>query len=110
MGAGFYPETCFFAQQAVEFYLKGKLIELTGSRLYTYSIIALLNQVVSILNKPLSNDIIKCAKLLTATLKSCFFRFRILRILSCISFFLLVSLVSPRCPRRCRRILRLVFS
>jgi len=54
----------FFAQQAAEFYLKGKLIELTGSRLYTHSIVALLNQVISILNKPLSNDIIKCAKLL----------------------------------------------
>ncbi|WP_243679055.1 HEPN domain-containing protein [Vulcanisaeta distributa] len=54
-----------FAQQAAEFYLKGKLIELTGSRLYTYSIVTLLNQVASILSKPINNDLIRCAKLLT---------------------------------------------
>ncbi|GAB6943478.1 HEPN domain-containing protein [Vulcanisaeta sp. JCM 14467] len=65
LNRGFYPEACFFAQQATEFYLKGRLIELTGSRLYTHSIIALLNQVDSILNKPLNDEVIRCAKLLT---------------------------------------------
>ena len=65
LGRSYYPEACFFAQQAVEFYLKGRLIELTGSRLYTHSIVTLLRQVASVLNKPLSDDIIRCAKLLT---------------------------------------------
>ncbi|WP_243665847.1 HEPN domain-containing protein [Vulcanisaeta sp. JCM 16159] len=57
----------FFAQQVVDFYLKGKLIELTGSRLYTHSIVTLLNQAISILNKPINNDLIKCAKLLLSS-------------------------------------------
>ncbi len=33
--------------------------------MYTHSIIALLNQVDSILNKPLNDEVIRCAKLLT---------------------------------------------
>lgn len=66
LNRGFYPpRSMLFAQQAAEFYLKGKLIELTGSRLYTYSIVTLLNQVASILSKPINNDLIRCAKLLT---------------------------------------------
>ncbi|MGC9136365.1 HEPN domain-containing protein [Caldivirga sp.] len=62
---GLYDEACFFAQQAVEFYIKGKLIELTGARPYTYSIVALLEQLLSILQRKPRGEVIKCAKTLT---------------------------------------------
>lgn len=62
---GFYPESCFFAHQAVEFLLKGRLIELSGSRPYTHSILALIRQLSSLMNKELSEDVTKCAKVLT---------------------------------------------
>ena len=62
---GFYSEACFFAHQAVEFYIKGRLIELTGSRPYTHSIVALLEQLLSILQRRPSDEVVRCAKLLT---------------------------------------------
>ncbi len=62
---GLYNEACFFAHQAVEFYIKGKLIELTGSRPYTHSIAALLEQLLGILQRRPNGEVVKCAKLLT---------------------------------------------
>ncbi|AAL64272.1 HEPN domain-containing protein [Pyrobaculum aerophilum] len=62
---GFYPEACFFAQQSAEFYLKGKLIEVTGARLYTHSILQLLTVLYQTLGRELSEELVRCAKYLT---------------------------------------------
>lgn len=62
---GFYPEACFFAQQSAEFYLKGKLIEATGARLYTHSILQLLTTLYQTIGKELSEELARCAKYLT---------------------------------------------
>lgn len=62
---GFYPESCFFAQQAVEFYLKGKLLELTGSRPYTHSILHLVQSLLRIRGGEAPGELIRCAKYLT---------------------------------------------
>ncbi|MEZ0319431.1 MAG: HEPN domain-containing protein [Pyrobaculum sp.] len=62
---GFYPEACFFAQQAAEFYLKGKLVELTGARPYTHSILHLLKLLAQAKEVQIDDALAKCAKYLT---------------------------------------------
>ena len=62
---GFYPEACLFAQQAAEFYLKGLLIKLTGSRPYTYSVLHLLRSYLSLLGREPDENVAMCAKLLS---------------------------------------------
>lgn len=58
---GLYPEACFFAQQAVEFFLKGIAVDRTGARPYTYSILALLRA----LGIDAGGEAFRCAKFLT---------------------------------------------
>lgn len=55
----------FFAQQAIELYLKGKLVELTGSRPYTYSILQLLSLLAQTLGVAVDVELARCAKYLT---------------------------------------------
>jgi len=62
---GFYAETCFFAQQAAEFLLKARLIELTGSRPYTHSVLHLLELLARLLGREMGGDVVRCAKYLT---------------------------------------------
>mgnify|MGYP001626454780 CR=1 FL=1 len=62
---GLYPEACFFAQQAAEFLLKGRLIEATGSRPYTHSIYHLVKMLFEALGAELGEGVARCAKYLT---------------------------------------------
>ena len=62
---GFYPEACFFAQQAADFYLKGRLVELAGIRPYTHSILHLLKLLAQVGGLQLDDAMVKCAKYLT---------------------------------------------
>lgn len=55
----------FFAQQAAEFYLKGRLVELAGIRPYTYSILHLLKLLAQAGGLQLDDAMVKCAKYLT---------------------------------------------
>lgn len=62
---GMYAECCFFAQQAAEFYIEAKLVELTGSRPYSHSILQLLREVSAVLGVEISGGLARCAKHLT---------------------------------------------
>jgi len=62
---GLHPEACFFAQQAAEFLLKGRLIETTGSRPYTHSVYHLVKMLSEVLGTELEEDVARCAKYLT---------------------------------------------
>ncbi len=54
-----HDAACFLAQQAVEFFIKGILIERTGSKAYTHSLIELFNALDAIgLRTP--DDIREC--------------------------------------------------
>ena len=56
-----YDITCFSCQQAVELYLKGKIIAKSGSKPYTHSLVELL-KIIEKLGHEVPNDILKCAK------------------------------------------------
>ena len=56
-----YDIACFSCQQAVEFYLKGKIIEKSGSKPYTHSLVELL-RILEELGHEVPEDIKKCAK------------------------------------------------
>lgn len=62
---GMYAESCFFAQQAAEFYLKAKLLELTGSRPYSNSILHMLREVSAVRSAEMGEGLARCAKYLT---------------------------------------------
>ncbi len=56
-----YDIACFSCQQAVELYLKGKIIDKSGSKPYTHSLVELL-KIIGTLGHEVPNDILKCAK------------------------------------------------
>ena len=56
-----YDITCFSCQQAVELYLKGKIIAKSGSKPYTHSLVELL-EIIRKLGHEVPHDIMKCAK------------------------------------------------
>ncbi|MGB2728909.1 MAG: HEPN domain-containing protein [Halobacteriota archaeon] len=56
-----YDIACFSSQQAVELYLKGKIIDKSGSKPYTHSLVELL-KIIEKLGYEMPDDIKKCAK------------------------------------------------
>jgi len=62
--SGRYDSVAFFAQQAVEFLLKGVLIKLTGSRTLTHAVSVLLAYLA--LGRPVSEDVMRGAEALEA--------------------------------------------
>lgn len=62
--SGRYDSAAFFAQQAAEFLLKGVLIKLTGSRPLTHAVSELLAYLAKTLEKPVPEDVMKCAEAL----------------------------------------------
>ncbi|MGC8582555.1 MAG: HEPN domain-containing protein [Thermoproteus sp.] len=59
---GRYDSAAFFAQQAAELLLKGVLIRLTGSRPLTHSVSELLSYLAKVLDKPVPEDVMRCAE------------------------------------------------
>ena len=62
--SGRYDSAAFFAQQAAEFLLRGVLIKLTGSRPLTHAVSELLAYLAKTLEKPVPEDVMKCAEAL----------------------------------------------
>ena len=62
--SGRYDSAAFFAQQAAEFLLKGVSIKLTGSRPLTHAVSELLAHLAKTLEKPVPEDVMKCAEAL----------------------------------------------
>jgi len=58
---GLYDIACFSSQQAVELYLKGKIIDKSGSKPYTHSLVELLKIIEKLGNK-VPDEIKRCAK------------------------------------------------
>jgi HEPN domain-containing protein len=58
---GLYDIACFSCQQAVELYLKGKIIDKSGSKPYSHSLVELLKIIEKLGNK-VPDEIKKCAK------------------------------------------------
>lgn len=56
-----YDVACFSAQQAVELYLKGKIIDRSGSKPYTHSLVELL-RIVEKLGYEVPDTVRRCAK------------------------------------------------
>ncbi|MEA2074807.1 MAG: HEPN domain-containing protein [Euryarchaeota archaeon] len=56
-----YDIACFSSQQAVELYLKGKIIAKSGSKPYTHSLVELL-RIIEKLGYEVPEDVMKCAK------------------------------------------------
>ncbi len=59
-----YDSAAFFAQQAAEFLLKGVLI--TGSRPLTHAVSELLAYLAKVLERPVLEDVMRCAEALEA--------------------------------------------
>jgi len=59
--SGLYDISCFSCQQAAELYLKGKIIEKSGSKPYTHSLVDLL-RIVEKLGYEVPDKVWKCAR------------------------------------------------
>ena len=56
-----YDIACFSSQQAVELYLKGKIIAKSGSKPYTRSLVELV-RIIEKLGYEVPEDVMKCSK------------------------------------------------
>lgn len=61
LNVGLYDVACFSAQQAVELYLKGKIVNKSGSKPYTHSLVELL-RIVEKLGYTVPETVGRCAK------------------------------------------------
>ncbi|MET1159802.1 MAG: HEPN domain-containing protein [Thermoprotei archaeon] len=61
----YYPETCFYAQQCIEFLLKGLMIKYVGARPYTHDLLLIFNGLKEHLRINIGEEKLYCLKYLT---------------------------------------------
>jgi len=61
---GYYMECCFYAQQSIEFLLKGLMIRYLGVRSYTHDLLMLYNSVKDFIGE-IDRDKLSCLKFLS---------------------------------------------
>jgi HEPN domain-containing protein len=62
---GYYPEACFYAQQCIDFLLKGLMIKYIGARPYTHDLLVIYNSLKEYLRVDLDEEKLYCLKYLT---------------------------------------------
>lgn len=62
---GYYPESCFYAQQSIEFLLKGLMIKFLGVRPYTHDLIMIYESIKEFINRELDDKLRRCLKFLS---------------------------------------------